>query len=1082
MSNHPEKIRKNVWIRVLIGLFLVFCLSLVSVGFMLTRGVHFENLQVGKIFVSGVSLRWQGKLDLQINKISPGGGQGGEFSDYFGIVDEVIKASFWGEKFFSRIVLNEIEIGDMTASVHLERQLSYVTFIGKGLDVRADLDIDGDVFLIHLAKAVSSRFHSQLSGDIRINGKDKEASGALSADLGGVLPVFLDFTADPKQISFHGRESGEITDIKPFVELFSLDPTIQPWITDYLSGSRYNLKTFSGSFPWADPMVFLQSLYAEVRVDDCEYTFAPGLEAIKAAYTDVVFNKGVLAITPHNSTFYGQDGEQSWLDINFNDPDNIILTAYITTTAVANQDILNLLSYYDIPLPFRQTKGKTATDLTLAVNLNSEDVTAHGTFMIDKGAVEYGQKSYDVRNAKIALQDSMVTIEKLRISFEKMFTADVSGKFDGARDTGDLDILLKKFTVQVKNSHLILDESKVKPTIHVKIRPEKTHVAVSDSSWKLGDFPLKLGAFNTPFSFNDISGILPPTFLSLPPGVKTKISGMFSLKEQRLDLDCDLLRYNIQDLLLADKRCPLTVQYDKKLTIRNKTLSQWSLSQVPVSLYPTELNYSNNVLSVASGRISYGKFFDSNISGQFDQLTKQGTFTLNNLQIKDDFLGLLLKPDETVTVKIDASGDNLLITVPELAVEIITGENKSWSMKFADLGVIQKYSPFMQRYMLDAGSLEIISEQGGDTYRFSADIPYHYRFLVKDSVVMDQYHILGKVTAEGASATINDAVKILYGKELLITSWDISYNIPAIVQFIKDLPVPDAVDEEKRDIICKLKAYNTSFYFTADSQALADQIDLTYAENRTNIQLEHGPGSIAIEIEGKNFSLAGDNLNDVFMDTLVPQSDFNTGKMSMAAKGTFDEFSALFKVENTIIRDLLTLNNVLALVDTVPALITFSLPSYNTKGLPVESMVAGMKVKDGVATFDSLSLESPEISILGDGWIDFPQKRIEMILNLITRAKKNIGKIPLVGYILSGKEKHPSITVTVSGNLFDPKVKHSIFKEVASQPFSMVFRTLALPGHLVSRMFKTSKDKQKVDSNSDGDQLPERLSDEESAD
>ncbi len=1079
MSNYPDKIRKTIWIRVLIGLFLVFCLSLVSIGFMLTRGIHVESLQVGETVVADVSLRWQGKLDLQINKILLGGGQDDEFLNYFSIVDKIVRVSFWGEKFFSRIILNKIEIGEMTASVHLERQLSYVTLVGEDLNVRADMDIDGDVFLIHITKAVSRRFHSQLSGEIRINGKDKEAGGSLSADLGGVLPVTLDFTADPEQISFHGQESGEIRDIKPFVDLFDLDPTIQPWITDYLTGSRYNLKTFSGSFPWADPMVLLNSSYAEVRVDDCEYTFAPGLEAIKTEYTDVVFSKGVLTITPHNSTFYGQDGEQSWLDINFNDPDNIILTAYITTTAVANQDILNLLSYYDIALPFRQTKGKTTTDVTLAVNLNSEDVTAHGSFVIDKGVIECDQKSYDVRNAKVTLEDSMVTIEKLRISFEQMFSADVSGKFDGARDTGDLDILLKKFVVKIKDSYLNLDESKAKPILHVKIRPEETHVAVSDSFWNIGSIPLKLWAFDAPFSFDDVSGILPPTFLSLPPGVKTKISGTFSLKEQRLDLDCDLLQYNVKDLLLGDKSCPLTVQFDEKLTIRNKMLSQWSLSQIPVSLYPSELNYSNNVLSVVSGRISYGNFFDSNISGQFNQLTKQGTFILNNLQIKDDVFGLFLSPGETVTVKIDAIGDNLLITVPEFALEIITGENKSWSMKFTDLGAIHKYSLFMQRYMLDAGVLEVISEQGGETYRFSADIPYPYQFLVKDSVVMDQYHILGKVTAEGTSATINDAVKILYSKELLITSWDISYNISAIIQFIKDFSASDAADEETPDITCKLKAYNSSFYFTGDCQALADQIDLTYAKKRINIQLEHGPGSIAIEIEGNNFSLAGDNLNDVFMDSLIPKSDFNTGKMSMAAQGSFDEFSALFKVENTIIKDSLTLNNVLALIDTIPALITFSLPSYNTTGLPVESMVAGMKVKDGVATFDSLSLESPAISILGDGWIDFPRERIEMILNLITRAKKNINKIPLVGYILSGKKKHPSITVTVSGNLFDPEVKHSIFKEVATQPFSMAYRTLALPWHLVSHMFKNSGDKQPVDSNFDGEQVPDHLSDNE---
>ena len=85
--------------------------------------------------------------------------------------------------------------------------------------------------------------------------------------------------------------------------------------------------------------------------------------------------------------------------------------------------------------------------------------------------------------------------------------------------------------------------------------------------------------------------------------------------------------------------------------------------------------------------------------------------------------------------------------------------------------------------------------------------------------------------------------------------------------------------------------------------------------------------------------------------------------------------------------------------------------------------------------------------------IDFIEKKIGMSLNLITQSKKNMRKIPLVGYILAGKKKKPSITVTVSGDLADPEVEHKAFKEVATIPFSILYRTLALPAHLVSPLF-----------------------------
>ena len=102
-----------------------------------------------------------------------------------------------------------------------------------------------------------------------------------------------------------------------------------------------------------------------------------------------------------------------------------------------------------------------------------------------------------------------------------------------------------------------------------------------------------------------------------------------------------------------------------------------------------------------------------------------------------------------------------------------------------------------------------------------------------------------------------------------------------------------------------------------------------------------------------------------------------------------------------------------------------------------------------------------------------------MDLNLITRAKKNINKIPLIGYILAGKDKRPSITVKVSGDLSNPDIKKSVFKEVVTQPFSMAYRTLALPGYLVSHMFALKDDGQEVEGKSNGGQAPENMHQEE---
>ncbi len=1043
--------------------FLLISALLISVfflagGLFLKRGVTLENFSAGSANLSNISLKWQNKLELQIENLSieiPQNEAGQQAPD-LSVIEKIVPLVKWVDRFFSKISIQKISVSEISGSLLYQTSRSHITLSSSLLAGRINIRLDGDTLIADFKDLQSEKFHTRASGDIRIDLKKQSGGGHISVNIAESLPMLIKLSLDTKQFSFEGQENGKITTITPFVDLFGLEQNIQQWITEYLTGSRYELKTFRGDFPWSEPLHILESFYAEVRVHDCEYTFAPGLEAIKSDYGDVVFQKGVLVILPHDASFYGQDTEDSWLDIDFNDPDNILLTAKILTHAQANQDIINLIKYYDISLPFLQTEGKTKTDLTLTVNLETEEVTAHGTFVLDAGRVDYNGENYGVKNAVIGLDDTVMTFKQLEVSFDDMFVADVKGVFDAERDTGALDILLKEGSFAMGGSMLLLDGIADKPTIHCEIRPEGSVVTGSASSWKLGFLPLQFGPFtSTGFSLDDLSGTLTPTLLSFQGGVSAEVSGTFSISEQIFNMQAKLLKCEMKDLRLVESQEPLTVQYDDGLTIRCAKESKWLVNDVPVILAPAEFKVADSVYSMTGGRIIYGDYFESDISGHYNYETKQGVFQLDNLVIKEENLGNILTSDHTVSVQLDGREDKLLFTVPDFGIEFSSDAKKGWSLIFRDLAAVYDHSPILQQYMVDAGSLAIVSKNNGKWYRFSANISYRYALLAKDGSPVSQYIIYGKAGSDGLSATINDDVLLSYTDKILISSKGISFNLPGIIQLIKDYS--EAIPEdskEKMKLQYKIEAEDTGVMLTEDRMVLADRISLeSLSSGHVKAKLKHGAGSVSMDIEGSDFSIAGEKLNETFMDALIPGSDFKKGSMAVAAKGNFDEYSVVVKITDTVLKEFNTLNNILAMVNTIPALITFSLPSYSLKGLPVESLVAGLTIKGGMGTFDTLELKSPEISMLGTGWIDFVRERIGMDLNLITRAKHNINKIPLVGYILVGKEKKPSITVKVSGDLLNPDVEHSIFREVATQPFSMVFRTLALPGHLASRIF-----------------------------
>ncbi|MEN8200312.1 MAG: AsmA-like C-terminal domain-containing protein, partial [Thermodesulfobacteriota bacterium] len=897
----------------------------------------------------------------------------------------------------------------------------------------------------------SSSYRSKGSGRIRLHLRTMRASGSLELTLAESLPLSLEFESDREQVTLTGREAGTISTITPFVDLFGLDPDIQRWITDYLKGSRYELKTLRTSFPWDKPLQFLDTLYAEVMVDDCEYTFAPGLEAIKTDYTDVVFKKGVLAITPHDSTFYGQAGEDSWLDIDFNDPDNIILTAYILTHAVANEDILKLLQYYDVSLPFKQTGGTTESDLTLAINLNREELTARGSFLLDEGEIEYEKKRFGVKDGRVHLDDASVELEQLRVSFGEIFVADIGGRVDLARGVGGLDIGVQEFTAKVGGSSLTLDPSQPKPSLTYQIRPKQESISATASAWIHDGLALHLAPFSMDFSFADLSGVLPRTGLSLVDRAELEISGPFSIKGQRLDFQCDLLHYNFKDLVLVEKPLPLTLQYDKGLSVRSHKESRWSLNKVPIRIHPSRFRYRDPVFSIVGGRMSYGQFFDSRVSGKYNYQDGLGTFLLEGLQIGSEKHGSLLSPAQPVSLAIENSGERFLARIPDLGIEVSTGEVQGWAVRLHDLGLLYEHSELLRQYMVEDGRLTVSSAGGGKPLVFWADIRLPHFLLVQDDMPIDRFVINGEFSQGTMGATVNSDLTLLYDGRLTVSSNGIGYNIPAILNYLEERPKPSSPEPgESEGFNTSLVASNSSLFFSPDSQAPADRIQLHSTGETIKLELEHGVGTIVVDIEGDEFSLLGDKLNDVFMNSLSMDASLQGGMMSVAAHGHFDEFSALVRVDNTVLRDYKTLNNVLAFVNTIPALITFSLPDYDSRGLPVTSAVAGMKVMGGLVDFESMDVDSPELGIAGSGWIDLVGKRLDMDLNLITQSKVNVRKIPLIGFILAGEEKHPSATFKVTGDLLDPKVESEMFREVVTVPFSILFRTLALPAHLVA--------------------------------
>ena len=260
-------------------------------------------------------------------------------------------------------------------------------------------------------------------------------------------------------------------------------------------------------------------------------------------------------------------------------------------------------------------------------------------------------------------------------------------------------------------------------------------------------------------------------------------------------------------------------------------------------------------------------------------------------------------------------------------------------------------------------------------------------------------------------------------------------------------------NSETKDVHFNSK--NCFLYLSKNRHAISDNIELQYFDNILTAQLTHKNGSAGFKLSDNKFHLYGKGFNDKFMEKLFSLSKFKGGSLVFSINGTTEEYGGIIYAKDTTIKDYKILNNVLAFVNTIPSLVTFSLPGYNKYGLKTQSVYIKFKFKDDIYKISDISLESKEIGIVGLGEASIEKNSINLELNLKTDLGSAVSKIPLVGHLLLDKETI-STSLVVKGALDNPKVETQIVKDIIVAPLNIIKRTLFLPFEL----FK-SKDKKK---------------------
>jgi hypothetical protein len=158
-------------------------------------------------------------------------------------------------------------------------------------------------------------------------------------------------------------------------------------------------------------------------------------------------------------------------------------------------------------------------------------------------------------------------------------------------------------------------------------------------------------------------------------------------------------------------------------------------------------------------------------------------------------------------------------------------------------------------------------------------------------------------------------------------------------------------------------------------------------------------------------------------------------------------------IEGGVMRDFKAYNNTLAFVNTLPALATLHKPGYSNEGFTITSGVIDYRmVGRSKIIFDSIYIKGDSATIVGKGELDLEKKTInvELAIQVARELGKALGSIPLVGYILVGKDQSLTVGLQITGSLDKPNVSVSAAKDILSYPLELIKRTIESPGQLLA--------------------------------
>ena len=282
------------------------------------------------------------------------------------------------------------------------------------------------------------------------------------------------------------------------------------------------------------------------------------------------------------------------------------------------------------------------------------------------------------------------------------------------------------------------------------------------------------------------------------------------------------------------------------------------------------------------------------------------------------------------------------------------------------------------------------------------------------------------------------------------------FNVSALQKFIPENNSSEETDENETNLsLPKMDFFikNSTIYLTETGNKLGIKNGfISTDDKKIFLRLKpEGRGNIIIQTNDKKFIVYARDLDEVFLQNITNFNDIAGGHYNIYLKGENQNFKGFAQFRSLKIKNLQLLNNVLAFINTVPALLTFSRPGFNENGLRILAGYLDFEKIGNKVYIKKSKIKGENIDFTINGYFDLKNMKINLKVDIsaIKYIDKLLENIPIANYLVLGENGTISTTLVIRGEIDNPKIYTEIHKEILKSPIEMGRRMYKLPQEML---------------------------------